>query len=154
MSWHPHVTVAAVIERAGQFLLVEEQTRHGLQWNQPAGHWEPGETLLEAAIRETREEAAVAFQPTAIVGVYVWSRPDTTSDEDAATFLRVTFTGALVGDFPDQPLDEGIVRAHWATRDEIASQPDRLRSPMVLQAVDHHLAGVRHSLDLIHHLEA
>lgn len=152
MSWHPHVTVAAVVERAGRFLLVEEQTRYGLQWNQPAGHWEPGETLIEAAIRETREEAAIQFQPSSVVGIYVWTRPDNQNAASPKTFLRVTFAGEILDEYPDQPLDDGIVRAHWASREEIAQNIDRLRSPMVLDAVDDWIKGHRHPLSLIHHL--
>ena len=153
MSWHPHVTVATVIEDGGRFLLVEEQTRHGLRWNQPAGHWEPNETLLQAAVRETREEAAVDVRLTSVVGLYVWTRPDAPDDGTAETFLRVTFAGEVRQHHPDQALDEGIVRAHCASRDEIAANAARLRSPMVLQCIDDWLAGARHPLDLLHHLQ-
>ncbi|MCK5860278.1 MAG: NUDIX hydrolase [Abyssibacter sp.] len=152
MSWHPHVTVAAVAEQAGRFLLVEEQTRYGLAWNQPAGHWEPGESLIDAVVRETREETAYTFHPTALIGVYVWARPTDHDDPAPPTFLRVTFTGTVDPEPADQALDEGIVRAFWAEPETLRSAAAPLRSPMVLRSVDDWMAGVRHPLDLIQHL--
>lgn len=152
MSWHPHVTVAAVVERQGRFLLVEEQTRNGLEWNQPAGHWEPGETLIDAVIRETFEETGYRFHPSTLLGIYVWSRSETPEDTAPDTFVRVTFSGGVDPEPASQELDEGIVRAFWAEPDELRTPTAPLRSPMVLRCVEDWLAGVRHPLALLQHL--
>lgn len=145
-AWTPRVTVAAVCERDGRYLLIEEHTRDGLRWNQPAGHWERGETLIDAVIRETHEESGYVFTPQALLGVFVWTRPGTD-----LTFVRVAFQGQV----PDKPetdtLDTGIVRAMWLTPEEIAGDRDMLRSPMVQQCIDAHRADIRLPLDAIHH---
>jgi 8-oxo-dGTP pyrophosphatase MutT (NUDIX family) len=147
MIWKPDVTVAAVTERDGRFLLVEERASGRVVINQPAGHLEDGETFLEAIARETLEETAWVFRPDSIVGVYVW-RPAHLS----RTFLRVAFTGELVSHDPTRTLDRGILRTRWLGRDEIAKPGVRLRSPLVLQCVDDYLAGARYPLSLISHL--
>ena len=147
MVWKPDVTVAAVAEHDGKFLLVEERASGRLVINQPAGHLEDGETFIDAVVRETLEETAWRFQPQAIVGVYVW-RPEHLS----RTFLRVAFAGELGGHDAARPLDHGILRTRWLTREQLSAPQSRLRSPLVLQCVDDYLSGVRHPLSLISHL--
>lgn len=149
MVWKPDVTVAAIAERDGQFLLVEERASGRIVINQPAGHLEDGETFRDAVVRETLEETAWRFEPRAIVGVYVW-RPEHVS----RTFLRIAFAGDLLGHDPVRPLDHGILRTRWLTREQLAAPQARLRSPLVLQCVDDYAAGVRHPLSLITHLVA
>ena len=147
MVWKPDVTVAAVAERDGRFLLVEERASGRVVINQPAGHLEDGETFLEAIVRETLEETAWVFRPQAIVGVYVW-RPTHLN----RTFLRVAFTGELGSHDPERPLDRGIIRTRWLSREQLTEPRARLRSPLVLQCVDDYLAGARYPLSLISHL--
>lgn len=142
--WKPNVVVAAVIEDAGRFLLVEEETEDGLRYNQPAGHLEKGERLTDAVRREVFEETAHHFDPAELLGVYKWPHP--TRD---MTYLRFAFTGVVGGFDPTARLDEGIVRAVWMTRDEIAATQVRHRSPFVLRCVDDYLAGRRFPLDLL-----
>jgi len=145
MNWKGHVTVACVVERQGRFLLVEERTASGtLVLNQPAGHWDEGETLLEAAVRETLEESAWQVEPVAVVGLYDY-RP-THLDHG---FLRVAFAARPLRHDARRQLDQGIERAVWLSRDELAGCADRHRSPMVLRGVDDYLAGRRLPLDLI-----
>ncbi|GAB4176500.1 MAG: NUDIX hydrolase [Rhodocyclaceae bacterium] len=144
--WKPNVTVAALIERDGRFLLVEEHTSDGLRLNQPAGHLDEGESLLEAVSREAAEETAHGFAPRFLVGVYQWRRP-----ERDLTYVRFAFGGDLLGHDPAQPLDEGIVRTLWLTPSELAASRSRHRSPLVAQCVADYLAGRRFPLDLIHH---
>ena len=149
MVWKPDVTVAAVAERDGRFLFVEERASGRVVINQPAGHLEDGETFLEAVIRETLEETAWEFVPTALLGVYVW-RPQ----HQNRTFLRVAFTGELGEHHPSRPLDRGIIGTRWLTREQLLEPRVRLRSPLVTQCVDDHLAGRRHPLSLLTHLIA
>jgi ADP-ribose pyrophosphatase YjhB (NUDIX family) len=147
VQWAPHVTVAAIVEREGRFLVIEEHTADGLRINQPAGHLEPGETLVDAVIRETLEETAHHFEPEALVGVTMthFERPG-----GSATYLRFTFCGTTSGALPDGQLDEGIVRALWLTASELRACAARHRSPAVLQCLDDYLAGRRVPLDFIH----
>lgn len=141
--WAPHVTVATVVSRAGQLLLVEEE-KHGRRvLNQPAGHLEPGESLVDAAVRETREETGWEVQPTAFIGAYQWDAPD------GKPFLRFAFAAEPVRHYPDQPLDTGIVRALWLTPAALQADMARLRSPLVWQAVSDWLAGQRHPLSML-----
>lgn len=147
MVWKPDVTVAAIAERDGQFLLVEERASGRIVLNQPAGHLEERESLIEAVARETLEETGWHFVATHVVGVYVW-RPD----HGQRTFLRVAFCGSLEAHDPTRPLDHGILRTRWLTREQIASPAARLRSPMVLRCVDDYLAGTRYPCSLISHL--
>jgi phosphatase NudJ len=143
--WKPSVTVAAVIEQHGRYLLVEEQTADGLRLNNPAGHLDPGESLLDAVARETLEETAYPFQPEALVGIYLARLPKPDGD---VTYLRFAFAGR-VGDLTSRRLDDGIVRTLWLTPDEVRASAERHRSPLVLQCVEDHLAGRRHPLELL-----
>ncbi|GGY98503.1 NUDIX hydrolase [Pseudoduganella plicata] len=147
-TWKPNVTVAAVIERDGKFLLIEEETSDGIRLNQPAGHLDPHESLEEAVIRETLEETAHEFTPTALVGMYM-SRYRSARTGELVTYLRFAFCG-VVGQELDRPLDEGILRTMWLTRDEIAACRERHRSPLLLTCVDEYLAGKRAPLALLH----
>lgn len=157
LRWKPNVTVAAVIERDGRFLLVEEHTSHGLKLNTPAGHLDPGESPAEGCAREALEETAHHFVPNALVGVYMarFQRQPTASverrdSEEDITYLRFAFAGTL-GDFDHgRPLDEGIVRTLWMTPDEIRASVERHRSPLLLQCIEDYLGGARHPLSLIH----
>lgn len=145
--WKPSVTVAAIIERDDRFLLVEEHTPEGLRLNNPAGHLDPGESPAQGCARETLEETAHHFTPTAIVGIYVsrFQRPG----EDI-TYVRFAFCGDL-GAFDDQrTLDTGIVRTLWMSAQEVRESADRHRSPLVLQCMEDYLAGQRFPLALVH----
>lgn len=148
MIWKPNVTVAAVIERDGKFLLVEEETLQGICFNQPAGHLEPNESLLMAVTRETLEESAYHFTPQHIVGIYRWHAP-----ESNTTYLRFAFSGSLTGYDPDRPLDTGILQAVWLTPDEIRANQARHRSPLILRCMEDYLAGKRYPLDLLVHYD-
>ena len=145
-AWKPNVTVAALIERDGRFLLVEEETDDGLRFNQPAGHLDSGESLVDACAREALEETAWSFRPTALVGVYQWPRP-----QGDITYLRFAFCGELGQHHPGRKLDEGIVRAVWMTPDEIRASTDRHRSPLIWQCVSDYRSGRRYPLELITH---
>ncbi|MBZ2208021.1 NUDIX hydrolase [Massilia soli] len=147
-TWRPSVTVAAIIERDGRFLLIEEETSEGVRLNQPAGHLDPLETLEQAVTREVMEETAHEFFPSALVGMYM-SRYSSKRRGTDVTYLRFTFCGTAGKEY-DQPLDHGILRTMWMTRDEIAACQERHRSPIVLTCVDDYLAGKRTSLDLLH----
>jgi ADP-ribose pyrophosphatase YjhB (NUDIX family) len=144
MVWKPHVTVAAVIERDNRFLLVEEETPRGLQFNQPAGHFEENEDLITAVKREVCEETAWQFEPEHLVSIQLWRR-----NPEFPTFVRICFSGHCHNYNPNQQLDDGIVATHWLTRDEIAAVQHRLRSPLVLISVDEYLSGQRYPLSLI-----
>ena len=144
MSWAPHVTVAAVIEDQGRFLMVEEETPEGVRINQPAGHLEEGETLLQAVVRETGEETAYRFVPQSLIGVYRWQVP-----RSAATYLRFCFDGVVTEQILDQPLDHGIIRPLWLDRSKLLEHSRQLRSPLVLTCIDHYLAGHRYPLELL-----
>jgi 8-oxo-dGTP pyrophosphatase MutT (NUDIX family) len=133
--WKPSVTVAAVIERDGKFLLIQERISGGLVLNQPAGHLDPGESLPAACRREVMEETAHHFEPTALVGIYRWRDP-----KKDFTFLRFAFRGN-VGAAENRPLDKEIVGVHWLTPHEIKARKAEHRSPLVQQCVDDYLAG-------------
>jgi len=145
--WKPSATVAAVIERDGRFLMVEEETRAGLRLNQPAGHLDPGESLLQAVVREALEETAHHVEPLACVGVYMSRYQDEATD---VTYLRFAFACRPVAQDPQRGLDTGIVRAVWLDADEIRARRDMHRSPVVMKTVDDYLAGRRYPLDLIY----
>ena len=144
----PSVTVAAIIEHEGRFLLIEEETSEGVKLNQPAGHLDPHESLEQAVVREALEETAHEFIPHTLVGMYM-SRYHSKSRNTDVTYLRFTFCGKA-GRHYDQPLDHGILRTLWMTRDEIAACQERHRSPIVLKCVDDYLAGKRTDLELLY----
>jgi phosphatase NudJ len=144
--WKPSVTVAAVIERDGRYLMVEEMTPEGLRLNQPAGHLEPGESLRAAVAREALEETAHPFVPEALVGVYL---ARFTRDGDEITYLRFAFCGAAGAPEPGRALDAPVVRALWLTADEIRARQAEHRSALVMRCVDDHRAGVRYPLDAL-----
>jgi 8-oxo-dGTP pyrophosphatase MutT (NUDIX family) len=148
MGWNPEVTVAAIVEREGRFLVVEERIRGRPVINQPAGHLEDGETMLEAVIRETREETAWRLHPEALVGIYLWRSPD-----DGRSFLRFAFCGHVDDHRPDQPLDTGILRACWLSHEQLRAQASRLRSPLVLRCLEDYLLGQRRPLDTVASLD-
>lgn len=138
MSWKPDLTVAAIIEREGRFLLVEERIRGQRVFNQPAGHVEDGESLLAAVIRETQEETAWQFTPEHLLGIYLWRMPGT-----GRSTMRVAFTGTVTDHNPLQPLDPPVLSTHWLTREEISARTAVLRSPLVTLCIDDYLGGRR-----------
>jgi 8-oxo-dGTP pyrophosphatase MutT (NUDIX family) len=144
MRWSPEVTVAAVVERDARFLLVEERIKGRLVLNQPAGHLEDGETLLEAVVRETREETAWCFTPEAFVGTYLWRSP-----ADGRSFLRFAFCGTVADFRPGQPLDTGIVRALWMSHEQLLCASARLRTPLVMRCLEDYLLGKHQPLDSV-----
>jgi 8-oxo-dGTP pyrophosphatase MutT (NUDIX family) len=148
MSLQPDLTVAAVVERNGQFLLVEERVGNRMVFNQPAGHVERNEALLDAVVREALEETAWTFQPEALVGIYLWDQPQT-----QRSFLRFTFCGQVMNHDAQRPLDRGIEQAVWLDRKQLVARSSRLRSPMVLKCIDDYLAGKRYPLDLIQQMQ-
>ncbi len=145
--WKPNVTVAAVIEgrgpHAGRYLVVEEDTRDGLRINQPAGHLDPDESLIDAVVRETIEETAHPFAPTGLLGVYLSRSMKTKRDEpvEPVTYLRFTFVGTVGEPVAGLALDHGIVRALWMSLDELRACRDRHRSPMVIRSAEDHASG-------------
>ncbi|MEC7119455.1 MAG: NUDIX hydrolase [Pseudomonadota bacterium] len=147
MSWMPHVTVATVVEQAGRFLLVEEESPSysHLVINQPAGHVEAGETLIEAAIRETLEETGWLVQPTALLGLYTYTPPNSPN----STYYRICFLAQAQSHDPERTLDTGIHHASWLTLDELADT-GRARSPLVLRCIEDAQAGRQFPLDLIY----
>jgi 8-oxo-dGTP pyrophosphatase MutT (NUDIX family) len=146
--FRPSVTVAAVIERDGRYLLVEEHTPEGLRLNNPAGHLEQGESPLQAVCREALEETARRFTPNALVGIY-FSRFQRGATGEDVTYVRFAYTGAVTEPDPALALDEGIVRTLWLTPADIAAQRERHRSPLLMKCIEDHRAGRRHALDLV-----
>jgi ADP-ribose pyrophosphatase YjhB (NUDIX family) len=146
--FRPSVTVAAVIEREGRYLLVEEETPEGLMLNNPAGHVELGESPIEAVVREALEETMRAFQPEAFLGVYLarFLRPARLED---VTYVRLAFSGAVGEEIAGRALDQGIRRTLWLSEAELAACTDRHRSPLVLQCVRDHAAGRRLPLEAV-----
>lgn len=144
--WHPSVTVAAVIARGGRYLLVEEMTPEGLRLNQPAGHLDPGESLLQAVVREAREETACDFLPQALLGVHLarMQRADQT-----ITYLRFAFCCSASEPVIGRVLDDPIVRTLWLTPEEIAGRAAEHRSVLVQRCIDEHRAGLRFSLEVL-----
>ena len=146
-QWKPNATVAAIIEQNGKFLLVEEETDRGNRYNQPAGHLEDGETLLQAVIRETMEESAYEFKPETLLGVYHWKH-----DHNDTTYLRFAFIGKVGMHYPMQALDTGIVQAVWMSIDEIRDKAGLMRSEQVLSSIEDYLAGKSYPLEVITNL--
>jgi 8-oxo-dGTP pyrophosphatase MutT (NUDIX family) len=147
--WKPNVTVAAIIEKNGRYLLIEEHTPEGLRLNNPAGHLDPGESPAEGCAREALEETAHPFQPTALVGIYL-SRFQRPSKGEDITYVRMAFCGEIGDLQPGLGLDDGIVRTLWMTPEEVRASADRHRSPLVLRCIEDHLAGQRFPLAAIH----
>ncbi|TAK90375.1 MAG: NUDIX hydrolase [Burkholderiaceae bacterium] len=147
--WKPSVTVATIVPRDGKFLLVEEQTTDGLCINQPAGHLECGEAPADGAVREALEETAYQVRVNAFLGAYLSRYRSSRTGEDV-TYLRLAFVGEVVGHVPEQPLDEGIVRALWLAPDEISATRERHRSPLVWQCVQDYLAGRQLPLEAVY----
>jgi 8-oxo-dGTP pyrophosphatase MutT (NUDIX family) len=151
--WKPSVTVAGIIEKDGKYLLVEEHTPNGLMFNNPAGHLDPGESLVQACVREVLEETAFDFTPTALVGVYL-SRflKQASADEPAQdiTYLRFAFTGELGAHAAVRALDVGIVRTLWMSIDEMQATQARHRSRLLLRCAQDHAAGQRFPLETVY----
>jgi 8-oxo-dGTP pyrophosphatase MutT (NUDIX family) len=148
MTWKPHVTVAAIAEKQGRFLLVQERDAGSRVINQPAGHLEDGETLLAAVRREVLEETAWHFEPASIVGIYRWRNPRT-----GVTFMRFSFAGMLLKQDASQCLDPDIEQVIWLNEDEIRRQEGSLRSPLVLRGIEDYLAGKSWPLAILEDLE-
>ena len=146
--WKPSVTVAAVISLDGRYLLVEEMTAEGLKLNNPAGHLDPGESLLEAVAREVLEETARPFEPEALVGTYLARFRHVRTGEDVS-YLRFAICGSVGERITGRALDEPVLRTLWLTPDELRACRERHRSPLVMQCIEHHLAGVRAPLSLL-----
>jgi 8-oxo-dGTP pyrophosphatase MutT (NUDIX family) len=144
MIWKPHVTVAAVAERDGQFLMVQERVNGRSVLNQPAGHLEDNESLAAAVARETFEETGWHFVPDVVTGIYRWREPDL-----QRTYLRVCFAGTLLDQLPDAVLDDGIEQVIWLSRQQLLLQTARLRSPLVLRCIDDYLAGASYPMGLL-----
>ncbi len=149
--WKPNVTVAAVVEQNGKYLLVEEEPEPGLGLflNQPAGHLDPGESIVQGTIRETLEETAYTFVPEYLLGIYQWH-----SQQVDTTYLRFAFAGHVTHRDPQRKLDTGILRADWFDVDEIVRNIERHRSPLVMQCIRDHQAGKRYPLELLTHYES
>lgn len=150
--WKPSVTVAAIIERDGRFLLVEEHTPEGLKLNNPAGHLDPGESPAEGCAREALEETTHRFTPTHLLGVYLsrFQRAQAEGGVEDITYLRFAYAGTLGEVVPGRTLDTGIVRTVWMTPEEIRASAARHRSPLLLRCMEDHLAGRRYPLDLVY----
>jgi len=145
MTGRPRVTVAAIAERDERFLLVEEMSPSGDPViNQPAGHVEEAETIVAAVIRETLEETAYEFEPSHLVGIYLWRSPATEQ-----SFLRICIAGTVGTHHEGRDLDDGILRPLWLTRGELSLQASRLRSPLVVHCIDDYLSGERYSLSIL-----
>jgi 8-oxo-dGTP pyrophosphatase MutT (NUDIX family) len=151
--WTPSVTVAAIVEKEGRYLLIEEHTQEGLRLNNPAGHLDPGESLIEACSRECQEETAHPFKPRELVGVYQSRFHRAAKNGNPAeeiTYLRFAFSGDLSSRIDGQALDDGIVRVLWLSLAEVRASVALHRSPLVLQCIEDHAKGQRFPLDLIH----
>jgi 8-oxo-dGTP pyrophosphatase MutT (NUDIX family) len=148
MARTPDITVAAVTETDGRFLVVEERINRRLVFNQPAGHVEQGESLVEAVIREVREETAWGFLPEALLGVYLWRNP-----ASGRAYMRFAFAGKVSDHDARRPLDRGIVCTHWLSRDDLREREPRLRSPLVLRCIEDYIGGVRRSLEAVARLD-
>lgn len=146
IQFNPDITVACVIVREGRFLLVEELVRGRLVLNQPAGHLEPGESLVDAAAREAVEETGWRVRPSCFIGSYLWRA------ETGKTYIRFAFGAEPLDHDPARPLDQGITRCLWLTPEEMQAESARLRSPLVLAAAHDYLAGQRAPLHLVRHL--
>ncbi|MEE9396632.1 MAG: NUDIX hydrolase [Methylococcales bacterium] len=144
MIWNPHVTVAAIIERNEKYLLVEERIDGKIVLNQPAGHLDDQENLIDAVVREVLEETAWHFLPVNVINISLWRNP-----ESNETFLRTGFCGSLLEFAPDRELDSDIIRTVWLTHKEIIANQERLRSPLVLESISDYLEGQRFPLSIL-----
>ncbi len=144
MTWKPHVTVAAIAQIQGKFLMVEEVIDGSIVYNQPAGHLEPGETLLQAVVRETLEETAWHFKPNAVTGIYQWH-----NNKSDTSFIRFCFSGDCLQHDQHRPLDSDIQQAVWLSMDDIEKRSRDLRSPMVLQCLRDYLNGNQQPLSIL-----
>lgn len=147
--WQPDVTVATVVVDGGRVLCVEERSGGRIVLNQPAGHLEPDEDLVDAAVRETLEESGWTVEPTAFIGAYQWTSPTLPDGSPGRHYLRFAFAARPLSHDPARELDEGIVRALWLTPAELQAEAARHRSPLVWQVVADHLAGSRQPLSLL-----
>ena len=147
-QWHPHKTVATVVERDQHFLMVEESIQGEIRYNQPAGHLEPGETLGAAAVRETLEETAWLVKLIGFLGLYQY-----TSRVEGICYVRTCFIGEPQQHFAERALDTGVLRAVWMTRADVAKRFEQLRSPVVLRVIDDYLAGKHYPLELVQSLD-
>ena len=145
--WKPDVTVAAIVEQEGRFLFIEERVRGQLVLNQPAGHLESGESLVDALVRETLEESGWHVQPSGLVGIYLWTSP-----VDGVSFMRVTLAATPVRHDPTRALDKGIERALWLHPDELAAHAVPHRSPMVAHSLHDYLANGAGPMDRLQHV--
>lgn len=151
--WKPSATVAAIIEKNGKFLLVEEHTPEGLRLNNPAGHLDDGETLVDGCAREALEETMHLFTPTHLLGVYMSRFRRAAQAGQVAediTYLRFAFVGTLGALQNGRQLDTGIVRTLWLSPDEMRGSAAQHRSPLVLRCMEDYLQGQRFPLELIH----
>lgn len=150
--WKPSVTVAALIEHGGRYLLVEEETPEGLKLNNPAGHLDPGEAPADGCAREALEETTYRFKPTHLVGVYLsrFQRQRPGREAEDVTYLRFAYAGELGEQVPGRTLDAGIVRTLWMSPEDIRASADRHRSPLLLRCLEDHLSGRRYPLDLVY----
>ena len=146
LSWPPHVTVAVVVERDGRYLMVEEHDKlaGGLVFNQPAGHLDPGEGLLQAALRETLEETRWEVELTGVVGVSLATAPN------GITYYRTTFAARPLCELKDAVLDPDIERIHWLTYEEIVANSARMRSPLVVPTIEQYRKGHHYPLDFVY----
>ena len=144
MTWQPHITVATIVEDNGRFLMVEEHKAGRNVLNQPAGHLDPDETLIEAAVRETLEETGWDVEPTGVLGIYLYTAPS-----NGVTYQRVCFIAKALKHHPDYQLDDGIVGARWLTREELIEQREHWRSELIMRCIDDYLDGKRFDLELI-----
>jgi 8-oxo-dGTP pyrophosphatase MutT (NUDIX family) len=147
MIWKPNTTVAAIIEDQGRYLMVEEETEEGIRINQPAGHLEKNESLLDGVVREALEETAYDFIPAHLLGVYHWQHPI-----KDVTYLRFAFIGKIGQHHPNRALDQGIIRAVWMSYEDLLACKDIHRSPQVIECVNDYQAGQKYPLSVIHHL--
>lgn len=145
MVWTPHATVAAIVEREGRFLFVEEISHGQRVYNQPAGHIDEGESIKGAVIRETLEESKWQVEPTELVGMYTYKAPS-----NNVMYYRFCYVCQAVREIPDAQLDKDIIAAHWFTLDEVKKIKGQLRSPLVMKCLEDYLAGKRYPMDLVY----
>lgn len=150
--WQPDVTVASVVVRDGAFLIIEEDVQGRRVLNQPAGHLEPDESLLQAAVRETLEESGWEVEPTALIGCYQWKSPPNARENNGRHFLRVALAARPLRHYPERALDAGIVQALWLTPAQLLAEAGRHRSPLVWRVMQDYLAGQRLPLAALAHL--